>query len=317
MRTNTETVRIHERSWTRAIESARPLPSLIKVILSLNQFPPPSCEQSSSAMCNLIAAPSQTSYSTVANSRRLNVIPHSKRVQLPPPPPTNRKYSWKKTLHQPPQPPTNRPGSTNQALLQPPSSLTNRNNSLNEAPHQLPLPPTNRKILKKARHQPSAASIARKESLKKALNLRKTSGLSLRKCAKRLGVSPSTLTRYAADESRFDKKAGRPGRFTEKEEQLLVQAANCFADHGMPLSRDSFRDMVQTYVRGFSIARQRQIGFTNCRPGQTFVRNFLERNKEVRLIGMATRVNCNGPGATTCISDPTSALSPAYDPTQS
>lgn len=112
--------------------------------------------------------------------------------------------------------------------------------------------------------------------LQKAIIEVKTKGTSLRKAAKKFGVSKSTLNRHLNNKNTG--KVGRPYVFDKESEEIIAECIALAADWGFPLITLDIRLIVKAYLDRQGVVESR---FTNNMPGRDWVRTFVKRHTNI------------------------------------
>ena len=123
----------------------------------------------------------------------------------------------------------------------------------------------------------------KKIKLQKAISHYQSHKISIHHSAISCNVPYSTLRRALKQPSTTTHENHGNCVFTKQEEIIIRDAVMEFAARGNPLSRPCFRDLVKTFELGLPIQKQMKITFKNLRPGDDFVRKFVERHPQLRL----------------------------------
>ena len=83
----------------------------------------------------------------------------------------------------------------------------------------------------------------------------------------------------SSNEKKFVRRSpGRPCKLKFEEEMVITDAITQYAENNAPLSRSGVRDLVQDYVEMLSISRQQQVNFTENRPSDSWIDDFMVRH---------------------------------------
>lgn len=74
-------------------------------------------------------------------------------------------------------------------------------------------------------------------------------------------------------------------QLTDEEENIIVETVIKFCDAGHPLLRSDVADAVELFVSTLPEQRQKEIKFKFNRPGQTFLKLFLQRHRQKVKLG--------------------------------
>ena len=100
---------------------------------------------------------------------------------------------------------------------------------------------------------------------------------TIRKAARRHGLSFGFLYRRLSGEVKIDSTHGSPAVFSKQEEESMAKWLSEMAERGMGLRPGEFLDFVQSVVT----KENRQTPFINNRPSYNWYQNFLKRNSHV------------------------------------
>lgn len=116
-------------------------------------------------------------------------------------------------------------------------------------------------------------------AMKNAVEDMRLHSTSIRKAAKKFGVPRQTLSNKLKGKSPIERKMGPAPKLTKDEEQRICQWVYDSAEAGFPITTDQLLFSIQRYLK--DITRECKFLNDEKKPGKTFLRLFMKRNKDV------------------------------------